>query len=265
MICPDILKWWKVDILNDVAPRTNAKMRFVDGRLYVFGGLGHELFDIAEFDDGTEKWTWVVRDEPYPPHIPRFGVGGNGNVVPVHGGQCYSHYPASHIVLFDIATQTFQKYNDVKGEFPTKIYGMNSIVITNNRLLDGRLCAKPKPEPEDGSSSSSEGTLNACTSVVMATWHDDKDTGDATDDASFESSSPLRDMPELWILNLSTTYPSERTRLDLRKSESESRKITVACCDAIADRQILLLGSLSSDADDAFMDRCIEIELGLGF
>lgn len=165
-------------------------------------------------------------------------------------------------MLFDIASQKFQKYNDVKGEFPAKIYGMNSFVVTSNRLLDGRLAVKT--ELEEGLP---VGMLNACTSVLIATWHDDE-LGDynSTDDESSNASSdsPIRDMPDLWLLNLSTTQPSDCCRLDLRK-ELESLEITVACCDVLTDRRILLFGSSSSVNKEGFItiDRCIEINLEL--
>ncbi|KAG5722235.1 hypothetical protein E4T56_gene15237, partial [Termitomyces sp. T112] len=273
LICLDMMKWWQVDIPNEVAPRVDAKMTFIDNRLYIFGGRGHESYSIANFDSNIERWTWTVHDEPYPPHVPHFGFAGNA--IPVYGGKqillipgCaderlkppYSNCSPSHVVLFDIASQTFRKYNDVKGEFPTKIYGMNSFVVSSSRLLDGRLAVKT--ETEEGLP---EGMLNACTSVIIAAWHDDElDDHNSTDDEDSDSpsDSPLCDMPDLWLLNLSTTQPSDCCRLNLRE-KLESLEITVACCDALADRRILLFGSSSTVPNEGFIDRCIEIDLEL--
>lgn len=77
------MKWWQVEILNEVAPRMDAAMTFIDNRLYIFGGRGHESYSIASFDNNVEKWTWVLRDESYPPYIPHFGF--SCEVLPVYG------------------------------------------------------------------------------------------------------------------------------------------------------------------------------------
>lgn len=157
-------------------------------------------------------------------------------------------------MLFDIASQTFQKYNDVQGDFPKKIYGINCFVVSSNRLLDGRLAVKTEPKEE-----LPQKMANACTSVILATWHDDELSDNNPSDEE-EDDSPTHDLPDLWLLNLSTTQPSDCCRLDLR-GELESLKITVVCCDALPDKRILLFGSTVQDAK--FIDRCIEIDLGL--
>lgn len=83
LICLDMMKWWQVDIPNEVSPRVDAEMTFIDNRLYIFGGRGHESYSIANFDSNTDRWTWVVCDKPYPPHVPHFGFAGNA--IPVYG------------------------------------------------------------------------------------------------------------------------------------------------------------------------------------
>ncbi|KAG6856182.1 hypothetical protein H0H87_006777 [Tephrocybe sp. NHM501043] len=267
LICLDMSKWWKVDIPDEVSSRVHAKMAFVENRLYIFGGRGHESYCIANYDTESDKWSWVVRDEPYPSHVPPLGFAGE--VLPVYGGaqlllipgcidqsleivslaqlfrclkvlvtaserlQPYSYYSASHVVLFDIARRRFIAYTDVEGEFPARrIYGLNAFVVSSNRLLDGRVAVKEEPEkrfPKD--------MLNVCTSIVLAVWHEDEDSDeeDNPSEDSLSCSDEIHDVPELYILNLSTTQKSDCRCLDIHE-KLESLGITFASCAAITDR-----------------------------
>ncbi|KAG6864696.1 hypothetical protein C0991_007800 [Blastosporella zonata] len=174
-------KWWKVDIPDEVSPRMDAKMTFIDNHLYIFGGRDRESYSIAKYDTDSDKWAWIVRDRPYPSNVPTLG----------------------------------------------------------NRLLSGTLAVKA--EPEEGFP---EGLLNACSSVIIATWHeDDEDDGGSSNDSS--SGSVVHDIPDLWLLNLSTTQQSDCSRLNIH-DKLDSLGITIASCAALADRRIILLGSSSS-------------------
>ncbi|KAG6918299.1 hypothetical protein DXG01_015391 [Tephrocybe rancida] len=260
-ICLDMSKWWKVDIPDEVSPRMDAKMTFVDNHLYIFGGRNHESYSIAHYDTGSDKWSWVARDEPYPSHIPHLGFAGAA--IAVYGGaqillipgctdvtldQPYSHYPASHVVLFDTASRIFRLYDNVEGEFPVDIVGINSFVMSDGRLLDGNLAVKA--EPEGGFS---EGFLNTCSSIIIATWHNDEEN-------SSEDDPGVHDVPELWTLNLSTTQKSACRRLDVRQ-KLESLGITFACCVGIASQQILLFGSSTLVDNEGVFDRCVVIDV----
>ncbi|KAG6917068.1 hypothetical protein DXG01_004040 [Tephrocybe rancida] len=271
-LCPDMSKWWKVeDICGEVAPRMDAKMTFIDNRLYVFGGRKHESYSIAYYNTDTDKWAWIVCDEPYPSYVPRLGY--SGNVTPVYGGtqillvpgctdetlnpvshisspnlhRCFDgdgpqprfDYSASQVVLFDVAHRTFHVYDNVEGEFPRGITRINSFAVSSGRLLDGRLAVKP--EPVDN------GILNTCSSVVIATWHESSD-------------NIARNVPELWLLNLSTTQTSNCIRLDVQK-KLEALDVTIACCVGLAaERKIILLGSSSLVLNEGVFDRCVIVD-----
>ena len=88
----DSLEWWVVHVDGGpVMPRRAADMT---DRLYIFGGDYEpnrddnnllESFSIAEYRHSTDRWTWVVLDEPYPGHVPSLGY--QCSIAPVYGGK----------------------------------------------------------------------------------------------------------------------------------------------------------------------------------
>ncbi|KAG6813877.1 hypothetical protein H0H92_006284 [Tricholoma furcatifolium] len=262
----DKARWWKVDFTSDeVQPRArvDASMTFINDRLYIFGGRHHESYSIAEYAPNG-KWRWTACDEPYPSPVPKFGFCGM--VHAVYGGThillipgCmdvnlsppHNDLDASHVVLFDVSQRTFQVYEDVTGEFPTNIYGMNSCVISQDRIFNGRLL-----KAEDDSSE----TSHPCCAILIATWHEDGG-GDGSDDETGSNSSLLNDMPELWVLNLSAAGKAECTRVDIQDKLATLGAPNIACCDAFPDRRIVLLGTSSDVPNQQVFDRCIEIAL----
>ena len=88
----DKLEWWVVHIDGGpIAPRRAADMTVIGNKLYIFGGDNEdddnllESFSIAEYCDKTDRWTWVVRDEPYPDHVPYLGY--QSSIATVYGGK----------------------------------------------------------------------------------------------------------------------------------------------------------------------------------
>lgn len=76
----DHLKWWVVDVAGGpIASRVEARLIVVDDQLFIFGGKtsageqleSNESYSVASF--ANYHWTWDVRDEPYPAHVPALG------------------------------------------------------------------------------------------------------------------------------------------------------------------------------------------------
>ena len=84
------LLWWYVKVQGGpVDSRIESSMLGIDRRIYIFGGKS--LFDedapafasysIAEYLPDNGEWRWVVRDHPYPSHLPALGSGGRAITV----------------------------------------------------------------------------------------------------------------------------------------------------------------------------------------
>jgi hypothetical protein len=91
----DDLEWRIVHVDGGpVTPRRAAEMTVIGNKLYIFGGdKGFSCndndvlnsFSLAEYCCDTDRWTWVVRDEPYPDHVPFLGY--QALIAPVYGGK----------------------------------------------------------------------------------------------------------------------------------------------------------------------------------
>jgi hypothetical protein len=91
----DDLTWFVIQVEGDpVIPRRSSSMVTVDNRVFIFGGSGCRgrgdskilnTYCVAEYTNHDMKWRWVVRDEPFPEHIPSLGQGLNATSV--YGGK----------------------------------------------------------------------------------------------------------------------------------------------------------------------------------
>lgn len=86
------LTWFIIPVEGgSVAARMSASMVTVKDRVYIFGGTGSrccrtlDTYSVAEYTNLDRKWQWIVRDEPYPEHVPSLGY--DLGVVPVYGGK----------------------------------------------------------------------------------------------------------------------------------------------------------------------------------
>lgn len=91
------LTWFIIPIDSEGGPATarmSASMVAVKDRIYIFGGMGlharnsyktSNTYCVAEYTNHDRKWRWIVRDEPYPEHIPSLGY--DLGAVPVYDGK----------------------------------------------------------------------------------------------------------------------------------------------------------------------------------
>jgi len=72
------LTWFVVQMEGaSVVSRMSPIMVTIDRRIFIFGGCGEDgeilnTYCVAEYTQ--PKWRWIVRDEPYPGHVPSLGL-----------------------------------------------------------------------------------------------------------------------------------------------------------------------------------------------
>ena len=89
------LKWWTVAVAGGpVTPRMYPCAIVAGNQLYVFGGRKLDTqgsyatlatFSVVGYNADTHQWKWLVRDEPYPAHVPALGYACDAAVV--YGGK----------------------------------------------------------------------------------------------------------------------------------------------------------------------------------
>lgn len=80
LLCVDLetYHWWVLKVGGgDVIGRAYAAMCSVDQRVYIFGGAEDQdavtqapSFCVSEYNPDRNEWTWLVRDQAYPGHVP---------------------------------------------------------------------------------------------------------------------------------------------------------------------------------------------------
>lgn len=91
----DELTWFTIQIEGAPAtPRRSSSMAAIGNRLFIFGGVGLNggsenkvlnTYCVAEYTNHDMKWRWIVRDKPYPDHVP--SLGWDLNATSVYGGK----------------------------------------------------------------------------------------------------------------------------------------------------------------------------------
>ena len=91
----DDLTWFSVQVEGGpVIPRRSSSMVTVENRVFIFGGSGSRdrsdanilnTYCVAEYTNHDMKWRWVVRDKPFPDHVPSLGQGLHA--ISVYGGK----------------------------------------------------------------------------------------------------------------------------------------------------------------------------------
>ncbi|KAG6856183.1 hypothetical protein H0H87_006778 [Tephrocybe sp. NHM501043] len=266
---PDLLrprlKWWKVDIPDKVKPPHGRE----DGRLLIIGCIFLVASDMSRIRlrsviRNGGGGLGVVCDEGFPADVPSLGWVGEcgtglwGHAYLVGPGVYQFDFSAKQVVLFEIGKRlgNFHVYDDVKGEFPRDIFGMNSFAKSHTR-----------PPPSVGTSKSDNDENNKRTfEVMLATWHnfvaDDSTTGKGSKKNN-NNNNKVHEMPKLWVLELSTQQnpnlsQAKCTPVKINK-KLKSLRITVSSCAALGDRKLLLFGSSSLVVNEGGMDRCIAI------
>ncbi|KAJ7720805.1 hypothetical protein B0H16DRAFT_1603945 [Mycena metata] len=138
----DRLRWWVVDVAGGaVAPRLQSTLVVVKDQLLIFGGKTYvdgqfesiESYSVCTLEGG--QWTWDVRDEHYPDHVPLLGFCCDAVVVEDDNNQkiiltvgctdpdntdTLELVPRSFII-FDIGLRTFTPQLDGGGTFPGRV------------------------------------------------------------------------------------------------------------------------------------------------
>ncbi|KAJ7672513.1 hypothetical protein DFH06DRAFT_1124387 [Mycena polygramma] len=161
----DRFRWWVVDIAGGpVAARVDSHLIVVNDQLFIFGGNTYEngQFESTEsYNIANNRWTWQVRDVPYPPHVPALGFCCDAvaiqdvdspKILLTVGCRDINNTEslelvARSFVLFDIGSTSFTTQLMDNGDFP----GVVSCV-------PGALKADP-----------------ASTSALICTFHTDSD------------------------------------------------------------------------------------------
>jgi len=96
LLCVDLetYHWWVLKVGGgDVIGRAYAAMCSVDQRVYIFGGAEDQdavtqapSFCVSEYNPDRNEWTWLVRDQAYPGHVPH-DVCVHGGALPVYAGK----------------------------------------------------------------------------------------------------------------------------------------------------------------------------------
>ncbi|KAJ7030594.1 hypothetical protein C8F04DRAFT_1236417 [Mycena alexandri] len=173
----DSLKWWVVDVAGGgVAPRRESSLVVVKDQLFIFGGRTQadgqfestESYSICTLRAG--QWTWDVRDEPYPDHMPALGFCGDAVVIQDGNAQkilltvgctdpdnteTLELVPRS-FVIFDIGLRSFKAQVDCDGTFPGRVswYGLWNLpgsLKSDTSSTSAVICtfhAKPAQSPE---------------------------------------------------------------------------------------------------------------------
>ncbi|KAJ7639774.1 hypothetical protein DFH06DRAFT_641778 [Mycena polygramma] len=169
----DRFRWWVVDIAGGpIAARVDSHLIVVDDQLFIFGGNTYEngqfksteSYNIARY--ANNRWTWQVRDVPYPPHVPALGFCCDAvaiqdvespKILLTVGCRDINNTEslelvARSFVLFDIGSTSFTTQLTDNGDFPGVVswYGMYNV--------PGALKADP-----------------ASTSALICTFHTDSD------------------------------------------------------------------------------------------
>ncbi|KAJ7639773.1 hypothetical protein DFH06DRAFT_641775 [Mycena polygramma] len=158
--------WWVVDLVGGpVAARVESHLIVVDDRFFVFGGKTYEegqyrsteSYSVAEY--ANNRWTWQVRDVPYPQDVPPLGFscdavaiqdGDSPKILLTAGCTDYTDNPgpvqlvAHSFVLFDIESTTFTTQMADNGNvgFPRKVsyYGIYGVPGSNPSSKSAIVC-----------------------------------------------------------------------------------------------------------------------------
>ncbi|KAJ7449634.1 hypothetical protein FB451DRAFT_1566953 [Mycena latifolia] len=148
----DARKWWVVDVAGGaVAARVEAQLAVVDDQLFVFGGKTYEgkrykaaeSYCIASLRN--QQWSWDVRDEPYPQHVPALGFCCDSTVM--HDGDtpkilltvgytdvtldCAEIELLPHsFVVFDVALRTFTPQAGGGGTLKPNAAAASAVICT---------------------------------------------------------------------------------------------------------------------------------------
>ncbi|KAF5373403.1 hypothetical protein D9615_009511 [Tricholomella constricta] len=262
----DTFKWWDVDVPADLTPRLSARLVFVEDELYVFGGQGRAVrntYSMARFDNRTHRWTWVVKDKAYPAHVPPLGFCGDA--ISVFGGkqillmpgyqmarakQETTNYTAASFILFDRTRRSFKKCN-ITGKFPSGVIGCDVFLAFSRGFLQGLDDTHTHPHPADGADRSGAAGATSC-SVLMAVWK--------------PCLKDERDLPELWLLDLSPNSNSPSTSRCLHYQEKfrnlgeEEDRMSLITAAVLVDRRIVILGTKQPVNEETKFGACLEIE-----
>ncbi|KAF8208118.1 Alpha/Beta hydrolase protein [Mycena galopus ATCC 62051] len=141
----DHLKWWVVEVAGGpVAARAAARLVIVDDQLFIFGGetqqQSNESYSVASF--ANHRWTWDVRDEPYPADVPALGSSCDAVTIQdgdtqkilltvgcIDGEETAVDLAPTSFVLFDIGLRTFTPQVADSGNFPRIVtwYGISNL------------------------------------------------------------------------------------------------------------------------------------------
>jgi hypothetical protein len=91
----DELTWFTIQVEGaSPTPRRSSSMAAIGNRVFIFGGVGLSggsenkilnTYCVAEYSNHDMKWRWIVRDEPYPDHVPP--LGWDLTATSVYGGK----------------------------------------------------------------------------------------------------------------------------------------------------------------------------------
>ncbi|KAF5373447.1 hypothetical protein D9615_009507 [Tricholomella constricta] len=260
----DTFKWWEVDVPADLVPRLNARLVFVEDELYVFGdrGRARNTYSMARFDNRTHRWTWAVKDKAYPAHVPPLGFCGDA--ISVFGGKQILlmpgyqtargakketiNYTAASFVLFDRTRRSFGECN-ITGRFPSGVIGCDVFLASSRGFLQG--LDDTHTHPPDGANRSAAAAGATSCSVLMAMWQ-----------PCLEED---RDLPELWLLDLSPNSNSPSTSRCLHYQEKfrnlgEEDQMSLITAAVLVDRRIVIFGTKEPVNEETKFGACLEIE-----
>ncbi|KAG5652029.1 hypothetical protein H0H81_006520 [Sphagnurus paluster] len=250
MIDIDRSRWWKVDVPGHIPPRVDATMVFIKDTLYIFGGRRQESYSMAQFNS-EHAWDWIVTREPYPAHIV---LGYPGDSISVFGGDKILllpgypnekiqevNYSPSKTVLFDTKKRSFQVYGDMGGKFPTKIIGCDIFLAKSQHFL-GQETWRVKVEDQEVLGQ------DANCSVILVAWK-----------STFEG---RRDVPEVWLFNLSLSQPStSNTCCAGLREELKEEDVSLLTCAVVVDDRVIIFGSTDEVDEEKKFDVCVELKL----
>ncbi|KAF8056284.1 hypothetical protein FPV67DRAFT_655681 [Lyophyllum atratum] len=250
----DKYRWWKVNVPDDVIPRSYAQMVFVHNSLFIFGGKDQNSFTIAKFDPLNNSWSWPIDDRlvAYPSHVPSLGYGGDA--LPIFDNQgilllpgfrkarhcdVLTNFIPRRFVLFDTTTRTFELCSSMGGEFPSSMAGYSTSIICSGHFFGASRTVEVEEIPAKGGSCS----------ILLA--------------AEFDVADGVRDLPTFWVMNFSTTQPSTCYRLDSRamKASGDDDDDDDDDSKVLTDRRILLFGSDARLHHEDRINICVEIDI----